>query len=157
MIESSSISDIKKELHLLEPKQLADLCLQLAKYKKENKEYLSYLLFHSHDKNTAVALVKEEIDILFTEINHINLHVVKKSLRKILRFTNKHIKYIGTKEHEVELLIYYCKKIQLSRIPIHKSTVLQNLYNTQVKKIHSGISKLHEDLQYDYLNEIEGL
>lgn len=157
MIESASISDIKKELQLLEPKQLADLCLQLAKYKKDNKEYLSYLLFHSHDKNTAVALVKEEIDILFTEINHINLYVVKKSLRKILRFTNKHIKYIGSKEQEIELLIYFCKKIRLSRIPINKSTVLQNLYNAQVKKINGIILKLHEDLQYDYLNELEAL
>lgn len=157
MIESASISDIKKELQLLEPKQLAELCLQLAKYKKDNKEYLSYLLFHSHDKNTAVALVKEEIDILFTEINHINLYVVKKSLRKILRFTNKHIKYIGSKEQEIELLIYFCKKIRLSRIPINKSTVLQNLYNAQVKKINGIVLKLHEDLQYDYLNELEAL
>lgn len=157
MIESSSISEIKKELQLLEPKQLAELCLQLAKYKKDNKEYLSYLLFHAHDKHAAVALVKEEIDVLFTEINHINLYIVKKGLRKILRYVNKNIKYIGTKEQEAELLIYYCKKIKSSRIPIQKSTVLQNLYNAQVKKINTVISKLHEDLQYDYLNEIEAL
>lgn len=157
MIESHSLSDIKKELQLLEPKQLSELCLQLAKYKKDNKEYLSYLLFHSHDKNMAVTLVKEEIDILFTEINHIKLYVVKKSLRKILRFTNKHVKYIGAKEQEIELLIYFCKKIRLSRIPVSKSTVLQNLYNAQVKKINSIILKLHEDLQYDYLNELEAL
>lgn len=157
MIESASISDIKKELQLLEPKQLAELCLQLAKYKKDNKEYLSYLLFHSHDKNTAVLLVKEEIDMLFTEINHVNLYIVKKSLRKILRFTNKHIKYIGTKEQEIELLVYFCKKIQLSHIPIQKSVVLQNLYNAQLKKIEGIVSKLHEDLQYDYKNDIEAL
>lgn len=78
-------------------------------------------------------------------------------MRKILRFTNKHIKYIGTKEHEIELLIYYCKKIQLSHIPIKKSTVLQNLYDAQLKKINTIILKLHPDLQYDYLNELEGL
>ena len=153
----SSLQEVKIELQNLSEKELSDLCIALAKYKKDNKEYLSYLLFHSHDKNTAATLVKEEIDVLFTEINHINLYVVKKSLRKILRFTNKHIKYIGTKEQEIELLIYFCKKIRLSRIPINKSTVLQNLYNAQVKKISGIILKLHEDLQYDYLNEIEAL
>lgn len=78
MIETASLSDIKKELLFLEPKQIAELCLQLAKYKKENKEYLSYLLFHAHDKNTAVTSVKEEIDVWFTEINHTNLYLVKK-------------------------------------------------------------------------------
>ncbi len=157
MIESASISDIKKELPLLDKKQLVELCLQLAKYKKDNKEYLSYLLFHAHDSSTAVVLVKEEIDILFSQINHVNLHVVKKSLRKILRFTNKHIKYIASKEHEIELLIYFCKKIKEFGIPIQKSTVLQNLYNAQVKKINTVVSKLHEDLQYDYAHELEKL
>ena len=91
---TASISDIKKELQTLEPKQLAELCLFLAKYKKDNKEYLGYLLFDAHDKESAVKAIKEEIDIQFTQINHVNLHVVKKSLRKILRITNKYIKYI---------------------------------------------------------------
>ena len=154
---SATISDIKKELQTLEPKQLAELCLFLAKYKKDNKEYLGYLLFDAHDKESAVKSIKEEIDIQFTQINHINLHVVKKSLRKILRITNKYIKYIGSKQYEAELLIYFCKKIKQSRIPIQKSAVLQNLYNAQIKKINNAVSALHEDLQYDYNNELEGI
>jgi hypothetical protein len=153
----ASISDIKKELLTLEPKQLAELCMFLAKYKKDNKEYLGYLLFDAHDKESAVKSIKEEIDIQFTQINHINLHVVKKSLRKILRITTKYIKYIGSKQYEAELLIHFCKKIKQSRIPIQKSVVLQNLYNAQLKKINNAISALHEDLQYDYNNELESL
>jgi hypothetical protein len=153
----ASISDIKKELQTLEPKQLAELCMFLAKYKKDNKEYLCYLLFDAHDKESAVKSIKEEIDIQFTQINHINLHVVKKSLRKILRITNKYIKYIGSKQYEAELLIHFCEKIKQSRIPIQKSVVLQNLYNAQLKKINTAISSLHEDLQYDYHNELEAL
>ena len=154
---AASISDIKKELQTLEPKALAELCMYLAKYKKDNKEYLGYLLFDAHDKETAVKSVKEEIDIQFSQINHINLHVVKKSLRKILRITNKYIKYIGSKQYEAELLIYFCRKVKESRIPIQKSVVLQNLYNAQLKKINTAISALHEDLQYDYHNELEAL
>ena len=154
---AASISDIKKELQTLEPKALAELCMYLAKYKKDNKEYLGYLLFDAHDKESAVKSVKEEIDIQFTQINHINLHVVKKSLRKILRITNKYIKYIGTKQYEAELLMHFCKKVKESRIPIQKSVVLQNLYQAQLKKINTAISALHEDLQYDYHNELEAL
>ena len=154
---AASISDIKKELQTLEPKALAELCMYLAKYKKDNKEYLGYLLFDAHDKESTVKSVKEEIDIQFTQINHINLHVVKKSLRKILRITNKYIKYIGTKQYEAELLMYFCKKVKESRIPIQKSVVLQNLYQAQLKKINTAISALHEDLQYDYHNELEAL
>ena len=154
---AASISDIKKELQTLEPKQLAELCLFLAKYKKDNKEYLGYLLFDAHDKESAVKAIKEEIDIQFTQINHVNLHVVKKSLRKILRITNKYIKYIGFKQYEAELLIYFCKKVKQSRIPIQKSVVLQNLFNAQIKKINNAISALHEDLQYDYNNELKSI
>ena len=44
-MKSGTLADIKKELQELEPKQLAELCIALAKYKKDNKEYLDYLLF----------------------------------------------------------------------------------------------------------------
>ena len=154
---SASISDIKKELQTLEPKALAELCLYLAKYKKDNKEYLGYLLFDAQDKESVIQSVKEEIDIQFSQINHVNLYVVKKSLRKILRTTNKYIKYIGSKQYEAELLIYFCKKLNESRIPIQKSVVLQNLYNAQLKKINTAVSSLHEDLQYDFYNELKAL
>jgi hypothetical protein len=40
-METASISEIKKELKTLTPQQLQDICIRLAKYKKENKELLS--------------------------------------------------------------------------------------------------------------------
>ena len=43
----SSLSELKKELHELPQKQLMELCLSLAKYKKDNKEFLDYLLLFS--------------------------------------------------------------------------------------------------------------
>ncbi len=154
-MKASSLSEIKKELQELEPKVLAELCLHLAKYKKDNKEFLSYLLFESHNKQGFIAGIKSEIDAQFSEITQVNLYLVKKSLRKILRITNKYIKYMACKQTEVELLLYFCNKLKQSGIPVHKSNVLTNLYNTQVKKINTAISKLHEDLQYDFKNEVE--
>lgn len=155
-MKSGSLSDIKKELQELEPKQLAELCIALAKYKKDSKEYLDYLLFESHDKNGFVTQVKELVDENFIELKpETNLYYARKSLRKILRIINKYIKYIGDKSVAVELHIYFCRKLKESKIPIEKSARLVNLQLAEIKKIKTLISTLHEDLQHDYLKELE--
>ena len=40
-MKSTTLNDIKKEINQLPAKELAELFLLLAKFKKENKEYLS--------------------------------------------------------------------------------------------------------------------
>ena len=155
-MKSGSLSEIKKELQELEPKQLAELCIALAKYKKDNKEYLDYLMFESHDKNGFVTQVKQLVDENFAELNpNTNLYYAKKSLRKILRIINKYIKNFGDKAIAAELHIYFCRKLIASGIPIEKSVRLVNLKNGEIKKIKALIDALHEDLQYDYLKELE--
>ncbi len=157
-MKSGSLSEIKKELQQLEPDRLAELCISLAKYKKENKDYLDYLLFESSDRDGFVIQVKQEMDLLFSELYpDINLYYAKKILRKILRITNKYIKYIGDKSVAVELHVYYCKKLSDSKIPIEKSARLVNLKAGVIKKIKTLLIALHPDLQYDYKNELEGL
>ncbi len=154
-MKTSSISEIKQELTNASPKELLELCLRLVKYKKENKELLNYILFEAHDLPAYIENIKKEMDEEFTQINQSNLYFAKKSLRKILKSTNKYIKYTTSKEAEAELLIYFCSKIKTSGIRIHKSAALKNLYNNQIKKIKAVIETLHEDLQYDYTKQIE--
>jgi hypothetical protein len=156
-MKSSSLSELQKELLTLPPKRLLEICSRLIKYKKENKELLTYMLFESGDEEAYKRNIKEEIDIQFEEINQRTLYLAKKSLRKILRMINKFVRYSGIKETEIELRIYYCAKLKNSGIPIKNSQVLLNLYNNQVKKIHSELSKLHEDLQFDYQRELKEL
>lgn len=156
-MKAASIHQLQKELHELEPKQVLELCVRLAKYKKENKELLSYLIFEAHDEKTYIHGIKAEIDILFSEMNRSTTYLIKKSLRKILRLTNKFIKYSGSKQTEVELKIYFCTKIKASRIRIDDSVMLSNLYNREVEKIKTTIAKLHEDLQYDFKQELDKL
>ena len=152
----SSISELKKELHELPQKQLVELCLSLAKYKKDNKEFLDYLLFQAHDKQSFISAVKSEIDEHFEELKtQSNLYYVKKSLRKLLRIITKYCKYVGDKAAAADLHIYFCVKLKQSGIPFHKSQLLINMYEQQLKKINTLIASLHEDLQQDYLNEIE--
>lgn len=156
-MHSYSISEIKKELKELSKEELLEKCMALAKYKKDNKEYLNYLLFEAHDPESFVANVKKEVDKHFLEITQTNLYLVKKSLRKILRIINCYAKYMGGKEKEAELIIYFLDKMKNSGIPYQKNAVLVNLYKTQLKRLHTCIGKLHEDLQYDLQREAEGL
>lgn len=157
-MKAASLHEVKKELQLLSAAELTELALALAKYKKDNKEFLAYLLFQSQDKSVFVNEVKEEIDNFFSEINvHSNLYFVKKNLRKILRIINKYSKYLGDKALSAELNIYFCKKLKNSGIPFKKSQLLVNMYEQQLKKINALISTLHEDLQSDYANDLESI
>jgi hypothetical protein len=157
-MKASSLQEIKKELNTLEPEAMKELCMRLAKYKKENKEMMSYLLFEANNEEAYIASIKDEVELLFGEIpKGINTYYIKKSLRKILRIVNKQIKYSGIKSTELELRIFFCKQVKHSRIPLSQGTVLYNLYQQQVKKIISIHSKLPEDLQYDYQRDINSL
>lgn len=154
-MKAASVHELKKELTALEPKELAELCLRLAKFKKENKELLTFLMYEAHDVPAFLIELKKEIETQFAEMNRDNLYLTKKSLRKILRITNKYIRYIGTKEAAAELLIFFMSNIKKSNIPIHKGAVLSNMYMTQLKKINLLIDQLDEDLQHDYRKELE--
>ncbi len=156
-MKAASISELQKELRSFEPKQILEICLRLAKYKKDNKELLSYLLFEAHDEKAYIKKIKEQMDIDFSGINRNTSYLTKKSLRKILRGVNKFIRYSGSKQTEVELRIYFCTKVKAVRIPIDSSIVLSNLYNREKEKIKKNLEKLHEDFQYDYQHELERL
>lgn len=154
-MKAASLNEIKKELQTLDPETVQALCMRLAKYKKENKELLTYLLYEADNEQSYIAAIKEDLDELFAELpSRNNLYYVKKSLRKILRFANKQIKYSGIKQTELELRIYFCTKIREEKIPLREGTVLFNLYQQQLKKIYALVEKLPEDLQLDYQREI---
>ncbi|HXB43656.1 MAG TPA: hypothetical protein VNV85_06345 [Puia sp.] len=156
-MKASTVNELKQELANIPAPQLLELCLRLARFKKENKELLTYLLFESHDERSYISGVKQEMDAQFANINHANLYFAKKSIRKILRTANKYIRYSASKTVEIELLLHFCSALKCSNIPYQKSPALVNLYNAQIKKINSAIQTLHEDLQYDYEKELKQL
>jgi hypothetical protein len=156
-MEIASLSNIKKELKNLPPEVLQDVITRLAKYKKDNKELLSYLLFEAYNEDEYIRQVKEEIDLEFMSLNRSSFYLAKKTIRKVLKTTKKHIRFSGKKETEIELLLYFCKKLKDSRLNYKRSRVVFNMYLTQVKRIQKVISMLHEDLQYDYREELEAL
>ena len=154
-METASLSEIKKELKTLSPTQLQEITIRLAKFKKENKELLSYLLFDAFNQQAYVQNVKEEIDDQFKNLNRSSFYLAKKTLRKVLRTTKKYIRFSGSKEVEIELLIYFCLKVKKSGLRMHSSRVVMNMYLNQVRRIKQVLSMLHEDIQIDYEEALE--
>ena len=154
-MKTASVQEIKQELAATKPGDLVELCLRLARFKKENKELLTYLLFEAHDEQSYIESVKKEISESFAEINQSNLYYVKKSLRKIIRTINKYCRYSGSKQTEVELRIFFCSTLQSSPIWVHRNPAITKLFDNQVVKVKSVLNTLHEDLQYDYRRELE--
>ena len=155
-MKTATVTEIKKELTHQSSKELMALCLRLSKFKKENKELLTYLLFETNEADYINA-IKDDITQLFSEINTSSYYFIKKSVRKILRLTKKHIRYTQNKETEIELLLYFCQQLKDLRPSMTKNVSLQNIFDRQIILIKKAISKLHEDLQYDYNLELDTL
>jgi|TARA_B100000767_G_C19682193_1_gene500101 hypothetical protein len=156
-MKAATVTEIKKELKFKSSEELMLLCLRLSRFKKENKELLTYLLFESENEEVYIQGIKEEIDQQFWEINTNSFFYIKKSVRKILRGIKKYIRYSSKKETEVELLLYFCKSLNEFTPSIRSNATLTNLYERQIVFITKKVSLLHEDLQYDYTQELAAL
>jgi hypothetical protein len=156
-MKAATINELKQELANASPSKLSELCLRLARFKKENKELLTYLLFEAHDTAGYIESVKAEMASQFAAINKANVYFVKKTLRKILRTANKYTRYSGLAQVEIELLIYFCTHMKELNVPVEGNPVLSNIYLNQLKKINKAMESLHEDLQYDYRRVISQL
>jgi hypothetical protein len=154
-METASINDIKKTLTGKDADEVIALCLRMARYKKENKELLSYLLFESGDEQAFIEGIMKEIDAQFDALVFSTTYKYTKQVRKILRYVNKHIKYSGLATTQLDLLMYFCSHL----LPLVKGrrnqTGLINVYAQQIKKINTALGKIHEDLQYDYIRQME--
>ena len=101
-MKAVSLKELKQELSTLSSKEVQELCLRLSRFKKENKELLTYLLFESSNETSYIESVKHYIDEQFELINTKSYFYIRKSVRKILTNTKKYIRYSQQKETEVE-------------------------------------------------------
>ncbi len=149
-VSSYGLQDIKKELQHLSPAQTAELCLRLARHKKENKELLAYLLFEADDEAAFIEKVKAEVGFMFSQLPSQSYNAAK-STRKILRLIGKYVKFTGSKEVEIVLWLNFgLNFIQYTDRRVSYKP-LRLILTRQVQKIQAAIGKLHEDLQYDYM------
>ena len=156
-MKTATVKELKQELKSRSSSELLELCLRLSKFKKENKELLTYLLFEASDEAAYIENVKADIRQQFEQINTKTYYYIKKSVRKILRSTKTHIRYSKKKETEVDLLIYFCSELKKVKQSIENNVVLVNLYNRQIEVIRKAMTHLHDDLKYDYGIELNAI
>ncbi|BAO54461.1 hypothetical protein [Nonlabens marinus] len=156
-METASAKELRDELKHRSESELRDIVLRLSRFKKENKELLSYLLFQSHNEDDYIATIKTLIDEKLLEINTSNGYYAKKAVRRILRETKKFVRYSGSKETEVALLIHFCRSLQETHPRLMNVKVIKDIVERQVVLIKVRISTLHEDLQHDFEEEINSI
>ena len=132
-MKAASLAQIKKELKLRSPQDIEELCLRLGRFKKET------------------------IDDEFNSITNTNFYYLKKSVRKILKNVKKYIRYSNDKETEVAILLHFCEHLITFKPSITRNITLHNLYDRQIQLIDKKIEALHEDLQYDYKEDMQRL
>ena len=152
---TASLDDIKKQLKELPPKKVLELTLRLARFKKENKELLSYLLFESHDEAGYIKTLEAEMDETFGSVDPNPVSRAKKEYRKILRNINRQIKYIGSKSAAVELLLYFSMKLKNQENALHPK--LQTIFLQQLNKAEKLLPLIEEDLQFDFRQKLDAL
>jgi hypothetical protein len=153
-MKAAGVRELKKELLFRSHKDLVDICLNMAKFKKDSKELLTYLLFEASNEQGYRDSIREEIQERFEEINTTSFYYIKKGIRKILRDVKKYIRYSKNKETEVELLLFVYKNMIDFSPSIRRSSVLRALLERELISTKKKIDRLHEDLQYDYGMEI---
>ena len=152
---TAGVREIRQELEAQSPKELINIIQRLARFKKENKELLTFLLFEAHDLDGHLAAVREELLTSMLDIQPERIYLAKKTVRKTLRIANKHIRLIGSKAAEAEIRLHVCRLLQQSGMPIERNPVLQRIFQTQMRSARKAIDTLHEDLQWELLREAD--
>lgn len=154
-MKAATIKQLKDELKHQNSSDLAGLILRLGKFKAENKELLTYLLFEAHDEAAFVQSAKEELEEDFININYASPFYVKKSLRKMIRKIRKYGRYSNCKETEIELFIFFLRQMMEHPAKLLQHYNLLKIFHQQLTTVKNKIPKLHEDLQYDFKAELD--
>ena len=150
-MKAASVAELKKALFRLEHGELLDACLRLVRFKKDNKELLTYLLFLSDNEKGFADYLCEEIDEQF----RLTPNAHKKTLRKVIRWMNKCLRFTSVKDTDVQVRLHFVRSLRASKTPFRKSKVMVNMYNGQLKKVTKVIEKFHEDIRREVQREID--
>jgi hypothetical protein len=156
-LKTATITELKRELKTKSTLELLELCLKLSRFKKETKEYLTYLIFESEDEKEYIENVKAFITEEFLEMNTDTYYFMRKTVRKILKSVKKFVRFSKKKETELELLMHFCDEMKKVKPLIKYNQTLFNTYFKQIEMAQKALSNLHPDLQLDYQLQLDAL
>jgi hypothetical protein len=149
-MEIPSLAHLKKELSFLSEKELIDLISDLAKFSRDNKAFLYFKLNETSQPYLFTELVKEDLELAFQTANTRSHHFAKKSAQAIRRKLNKALKLSKNKTDQIDLILFFCEKLNEFGYLRFRNSIVENLYQVQLGKAKKLISGLHEDLKWDY-------
>jgi len=149
-MKTATIHTIKKELLEKSHLELVEIALRLGKFKKENKELLTYLLFEQENEDAYIEGLKEILKEKFEEIKTKNVYYAKKEIRKSLRELKKFIRFSSLKTTEIELIIDFIKHLDELPSQLKRDSQIEGIKLRNIASVKKIILKQHEDLQFDY-------
>lgn len=150
------LSDLKKELLELSKPELIQLCLRVAKLKRENKELLAYLIYDADDPLFYAQKLKPEIKEVFEQpFQH--AYYLTKSIRKTMRLISKYYRFTSNKQGETELLIYLVEEFYQSWRNEYRYQALGKVIFRCLEKAQSNLKKIDEDFRADFEHPINEL
>lgn len=153
-MKAATLHQIKKELETIAPQKLMALTLRLIKFKTENKELISYLLFDESEQAGYISDIKYEVTELLINIKSLSPYLAKRALRKALKVITKYSKYMGSKDAEAELLIHFCNHVYNQGISRQTHKTVLNIYLNTLIKVQKLIPFVHHELQNDFQQEL---
>ena len=79
-MKAVTVKELKTELSDRSHSEILELCLRLSRFKKENKELLTYLLFESNYEEGYIQTVKNEVNEQFELVNTKTYYFIKKRI-----------------------------------------------------------------------------
>ena len=156
-MKAASIEEIRKALQALPAKKLLEVTLRLTRFKIENKELLTYLLFEAGDEQGYVQSLQLEIDDMLADVHKAPSATVKKQLRRITRLITRQSKYIGSKWAAAELHLHFSRALQQHPENLLNITSANTIYHQQLNRAAKLIPELEDDLQHDYRRRLQAL
>lgn len=156
-MKAAKLIVLKSAVFSLSTKETQELILKLARFKVENKEYLTYLLFESYNEEEFVAKTKDWLNDKFNEINFNYYYTARKSIRKILKELKKLIRFSKINTTEIELLLNFCLLLKTKTNKLFYQSFISNMYSTQLKIARRKWLGLHPDFQIDFESLFEQL
>lgn len=155
-MEKFSLSEIRKELSFAGAEELRIICLRMARFKKDNKDHLAFLLFQKEEPEF-IQSVKEEVTEALADIQRMHVYQARKVLQKTLSMLIKYKKFCLSRVFEIEVMLHFIKTMQSKQISEYTPSYIGQFYKKQQLKLVKILESLDEELFMDYKQEVEDL
>ncbi len=154
-MKAASIKQLRTEIGNLPPHKLAALTERLIKYKKDNKELASYIIFYEEDEAGFADDVETALEEQFGLINFKTAFFAKKGLRKMIRIANKFLRYTPNKSTQARIIMDVLSRLALIPASLKKNTQIKNMQVSLLKKLDDILLQVHQDERHDFEKQLK--